>query len=80
MVRFYLSTDATLDSSDTVIGPDLPFDVLAPGASVIVSFKNLKAPKKLSTSGMFVIAAINPDNNIKETDTTNNVVAYGPLP
>ena len=80
VVRLYLSASATLGTGDPVLGADLPFAALAPGASVNVSFKNVKVPKASTASGMYVIAVIDPDSNVKETDRSNNTVAYGPLP
>jgi uncharacterized repeat protein (TIGR03803 family) len=79
-VRFYLSSDATLDSNDVVIGKDLSFGTLAPKASVRLSFANVKLPKNVAGSGMFVIALINPESSVHETDSSNNTVVYGPLP
>jgi hypothetical protein len=39
-----------------------------------------KLAKGASASGKYVIAVIDPDHVVKETDKTNNTVVYGPLP
>ena len=80
VVRLFLSTDANFDAGDLVIGQDVPFGVLAPGASVNLALGSLKLPAGTAASGMYVIAVINPDHVVKETDYTNNAVTYGPLP
>ena len=41
---------------------------------------NVKLPAGTAASGMYVIAVIDPDHTVKETDDTNNTVAAGPLP
>ncbi len=80
VVRFYLSADGTFDASDPVVGQDLPFDVLAPGAGVALTLTGAKLPVGMSASGMFLIAVIDPEHTLTETDTTNNTVVYGPFP
>ena len=80
VVRLYLSVDSKLDTDDLVLGTDLPFGVLAPGASVELTLGNVKLPAGTSASGMYVIAVIDPDHKTKETDYTNNTVTAGPLP
>ena len=80
VVRLYLSADSTFDASDTVIGEDLDFPILAPGASVTLPIAAFKLPAGTSATGMYVIAVINPDHTIKEADYANDVVLYGALP
>ena len=80
VVRLYLSADSKLDTGDVRLGTDIPFGVLAPGATVDVALGNVKLPVGTAASGMYVIAVIDPDHTIKETDYTNNTVAAGPLP
>ena len=80
VVRFYLSSDGTLNNA-TVLGKDATFDVLAPVASETVALTGAKAPAGVtSISGLYVVAVIDPDNAVTETDKTNNTVVYGPFP
>jgi len=63
-----------------VVGKDLPFDVLAPGGSMELKLKGAKLPAGTTLPGKYLIAVIDPEKSVPETDTTNNTVAYGPFP
>ena len=80
VVRFYLSSDGTLNGA-TVLGKDAAFDILAPGASETVKLTGAKLQAGGTTfTGLYVVAVIDPDGAVTETDKGNNTVVYGPLP
>ena len=80
VVRFYLSSDGTLNAA-TVLGKDAAFDILAPGASETVKLTGAKLPAgDTAFTGLYVVAVIDPDGVVTETDKGNNTVVYGPLP
>ena len=81
VVRFYLSTTGAVDANATLLGADAPFDILAPGASQVLKLTGAKlAVGATSATGLYVIAVIDPDGVVKETDKSNNAVVFGPLP
>ena len=81
VVRFYLSSTGAFDSTATVLGRDASFDALPAATSQIVKLTGAKLPAGMTAfTGLYVIAVIDPDNAITETDKTNNTVVFGPLP
>ena len=80
VVRFYLCDSATLDGTQVAIGRDAPFGVISGGGSVNVSLSGAKLDSGTAVSGKYVIAVIDPENLVTETDKTNDQVSYGPLP
>jgi hypothetical protein len=79
-VRFYLSKTDKLTDQDKAIGEEAPFGIIPPKGSVKLTLRDAKLAKGASASGKYVIAVIDPDDQVKETDKTNNTVVYGPLP
>ena len=81
VVRFYLTSTGAVDSTATVLGKDAPFDALAAGGSEVVKLTGGKLPAGMTAfTGLYVVAVIDPDNAVTETDKTNNAVVFGPLP
>ena len=73
-VRFFLSTDATLDQlTDTVIGTATVTSVDAQGAAQATL--NAPLPANLTQSSYFLFAVVDPDNAIVEQSELNNVSA-----
>ncbi|MCM8621019.1 MAG: Ig-like domain-containing protein, partial [Candidatus Accumulibacter sp.] len=70
-VRFYASTDRTLDATDTLLGRrDLAAGTLHPGANPIVVDLDSHA---FSSPGRYtLIGVVDPDDRVPESDETNN--------
>ncbi len=79
-VRFYLSNDGTFSLHDPVVGRDVPFRALGADGAIKLALEDAKLRAGTSIKGKYLIAVIDPDKTIPETDTTNNVVVYGPFP
>jgi hypothetical protein len=79
-VRFYLAKTDKLDDQDKVIGQDEPFGILPPNGSVSVKLHDAELPAGATASGKYLIAVVDPDDSVEETDYTNNTAVYGPLP
>ncbi|MFO0600080.1 MAG: putative Ig domain-containing protein [Myxococcaceae bacterium] len=81
-VRFFLSTDATLDvMNDTIIGTAPAITVPAQG--VAQATLNAPLPANLTGSNYYVFAVVDPDRTIVEQSEVNNdsspsAVAIGP--
>ncbi|MDP1828595.1 MAG: putative Ig domain-containing protein [Archangium sp.] len=74
VVRFFLSTDATLDQmTDTMIGssPAINVDAQGTGQAVI----NAPLPAVLTQTSYFLFAVVDPDRTIVEQSELNNVSA-----
>lgn len=78
-VRFFLSDDAELDSTDTRLGSGSAAP-LSPGAKRGVALTNLSLPRGIEATDKFILAVIDKGNTIREAQELNNVVAFGPLP
>jgi subtilase family serine protease len=70
---FYLSTDATLDGSDALIG-SRPVPALAPGATSVVA-TSLTIPAATATGSYRIIAQADAGGVVPETSETNNTRA-----
>jgi subtilase family serine protease len=70
VVRFYLSTDATLDASDKKIGDSTPQTVPANG-QLLINMTGV-IPAGTAPGQYFVIAEADPDGMIVESNETNN--------
>lgn len=76
-VRFYLSTDATYDSGDQLMGDSVPVGVdpyqqkLVPGATHM--------PASVTPGNYFVIGVIDPDNAVAESNENNNIGVANPV-
>jgi subtilase family serine protease len=76
-VRFYLSADQSLDPDDLIIG-DLEVKPLDPGDEQSRSF-HVALPRGVSATGFSVIAFVDADNIVFESNERNNVVASDPI-
>jgi hypothetical protein len=76
-VRFFLSADARLDPSDTLI-QQTPVGVLAAGARRRIGVLSFRRPGTALVQ-RFVIALVDADQAVAERDETNNSVVFGPL-
>ncbi|NUN52844.1 MAG: hypothetical protein HUU06_08680, partial [Planctomycetaceae bacterium] len=76
-LRVLLSADAVADAGDAELGI-LKVAALAAGKHREVKAK-LKAGKGVSTSGMFLLAVVNPDAAFEEAFRGDNTCVVGPL-
>lgn len=76
-VKLYLSSDAVVDSSDTLLSDKL-FPAIGPGGS-----EPMRVHKRLSrgqnVAGRRVIAILDADDTYAEEDEANNTIVSGPL-
>jgi hypothetical protein len=77
MVRFYVSKKANIDGAKPL--GEAAFGVLAPGATETVKLTDAKVLEAAGAKGKYVIAVIDPDNAVTETNKQNNTIIYGPL-
>ncbi|NOZ52112.1 MAG: S8 family serine peptidase [Gammaproteobacteria bacterium] len=70
-VYFYLSADAVYDSNDTFIGNQLP-GTLSAGQSKTLS-RTLSVPSNLAAGDYFLLAVVDPNNNVPEQDDPDNL-------
>lgn len=78
-IRFFLSGDTFLDVDDIPVKETVIRRGIPAGKSKATTL-TLKPAGGGSFSGMFVIALIDPDNAFAESDETNNVTVFGPIP
>ncbi|MBX7097252.1 MAG: putative Ig domain-containing protein [Myxococcaceae bacterium] len=71
VVRFFLSTDATLDGADVKIGDAMPVE-LGTVEDVLVT-SGAPIPANTTPGNYFLIAKVDPDGTVLESDETNNV-------
>lgn len=76
-VRFYLSNDAILSPASDRLLLTTFVARLAPGQARTTFFRARTGPP---LTGQHLIAVIDPDNSIPETNETDNIVVFGPLP
>ena len=76
-VRFYLSDDATFDVGDAPLGDEVALAGIKTGKTKKVKLKAIMGGA--SVSGKYIIAILDPNSSVYETDETNNAVVYGPL-
>ena len=69
--RYYLSTNSSLDASDTVLGSRSVAALVSTGTSVLAS--TLTVPAGLATGTYYLIAQADADNAVVETNETNNL-------
>lgn len=77
VLRFFLSTDPILDSSDVLLS-EKGVGALKNGESTTRRL-NVPLPEGTSASGQFVIAFADADNVVSETNEANNIVVFGPI-
>ena len=77
-VYFYLSDNGNFDQTDT------PLKSFSTGKLKVGKSKSVKLNYNLtigiSASGKYVIAVMDPENLVAETNENNNIVVYGPIP
>lgn len=75
-LKYYLSSDATLDSGDTQLKQE-DLGTIKAGETKRRQFSaNVNSP----VTGKFLIAFVDANQNVAETNENNNTVIYGPLP
>lgn len=77
-LRVFLSDDAVLDPSDTVL-KESKIKKLKPGRGKTSKVK-VKLPLGVNAAGKYLFALIDALNSVAELDETNNVSMSGPLP
>jgi len=76
-VRYYLSSDGTFDSGDTLL-KQVATGKVKPGKHKKRTL-SAKLPAGESATGEFVIAVVDADNTVAECNESNNVVVFGPV-
>jgi len=74
LTRFFLSTNATLDSNDTLLSGSRVIPALAAGTSSSAS-TSLTLPSGLAAQSYYLIAQADSDNVVAETNEANNTIA-----
>ncbi len=77
VVRFYLSDNPSDEDDDTQL-KYVSKGKLQPGKSKAINL-NLNLPTGQTAKGKYVIAVIDEDDLVIETDEDNNSIAYGPI-
>ena len=76
-LRFYLSADTTLDEADTLLA-EMPVKPLDVGESQRRRL-NVALPPNTDTTGHFVIAFVDADDIVEESNEANNVIVSAVL-
>lgn len=78
VLEFHFSPDSTLDEASDPVVERHVVGKLAPGQSLVyeVNFK----PSGATAHGSYVIAEVDADGELGETDAADNVAPFGPLP
>lgn len=77
LVRFYLSDDAVLDATDTLLS-ERRAGPLKSGKTVNFGWRRV-VPAHGSASGHYLFAVIDAENTVSEINETNNTVRFGPI-
>jgi hypothetical protein len=77
-VQFYLSDNNTYDGGDTLLR-QVPLGTIVAGGSLTGNIR-LNLPPGQTGAGKYVIAVIDADNTIVESNESNNQVVFGPVP
>lgn len=77
-VRTYISDDSTYDGGDTLL-KQIATGKMKPGKSTKKTF-SYSFPYTVSISGKYIIALIDAENTVIETDERDNILVFGPLP
>jgi len=77
VVKYYLSDDDVFDGGDTLLKSD-SLDKIIAGSVVPRTFKRTFAAG-FSLSGKYIIAVVDANNAVVESNENNNSIAYGPL-
>jgi len=76
-IALYLSQDAMLDPGDRLVKSST-VKALSPGKSQLLKVR-VKLPNGVTTSGMYIIAVVDPNQRLEETNENNNRSYQGPL-
>jgi hypothetical protein len=76
-LRFYLSDDAVLDDADLLID-DMPVKPLDMNESQVRTL-HVVLPLNVDAAGRFVIAFVDADDVVAESNEANNIVASPPI-
>jgi hypothetical protein len=77
-VKFYLSDNSSYDGGDTLL-KEITSETISAGGSLTGNIK-FNLPTGQTASGKYVIALIDADNTVVESNENNNKVVYGPIP
>jgi hypothetical protein len=77
VLRFFLSTDETLDDFDSLLD-EVPVPALAPEESVKIQL-NVPLAQGRNAQGNFVIAVLDVTNVVPEVNEKNNIVVSSPI-
>ncbi len=77
VLRVYLSTDAVLDASDVLL-QEAGVGALKNGETM-PRHLNVLLPEGVDATGHFVIAFVDADDIVDETNEANNIVVFGPI-
>jgi len=78
VLRVFLSADPVLDADDVALG-DLPVKPLDPTETQVRTL-HVNLPPGLDATGLFVIAFIDAENVVFESNESNNVVVSASIP
>ncbi|MFT3836818.1 MAG: CARDB domain-containing protein [Myxococcaceae bacterium] len=76
-VRFYLSTDATYDSGDQLMGESVPAAIDPYQQKLVQGATHM--PASVTPGNYFVIGVIDPDNAVAESNENNNIGVANPV-
>ena len=77
LVRFYLSDDGVYDEGDSFL-KEVKTGTLKVGKSKSISL-SYSFTSGISATNKFIIAVVDAENTISETNESNNIVIYGPI-
>jgi hypothetical protein len=76
--RFYLSDDAAYDEGDMLL-KQVSTGILKAGNSKNVTL-SYSFPIAISATDKYIIAVVDTDNTVVESNKSNNIIVYGPIP
>lgn len=76
-VRFYLSNNSSYDISDSLL-KEVSISKLKYNSSKAISL-NIRLPVGTNAFTKYILAIIDQDNLVNETDENNNIIVYGPI-
>ena len=77
-VKFFLSREVTFDEGEILLST-VQTALLGPGRTKQLKLKVTLQPG-VSASGKFVLAVVDPADTLAESNETNNMVVFGPIP
>lgn len=78
VLAVYMSDDATLDSDSDLLLKTYKIGKLKAGKQKLKKL-SLKLPKGVSATGKYIIALVDADDVLPDTDDINNIIPFGPL-